>query len=227
MNHILIITGGHLNIGFAKEYIKTLSYDKVFVVDKGLAYADVLEVVPNYIVGDFDTVNEVVLQAYERKIEKGEIAAYVERHPAKKDATDTELAVFRAVEEHADKITILGATGNRLDHVLMNLGLLLQTERAGVECYIVDETNKVQLLSSEGKAYCNIRKEKQHGSYLSIIPMTAIVEGVTLEGVMYPLRNHTIYQGESLTVSNQILDNEAVISIKKGVVLVIESKDKE
>lgn len=226
MNHILIITGGHLNIDFAKEYTKTLSYDKVFVVDKGLEYADALGVVPDYIVGDFDTVNEAVLEMYEQKIEKGEISAYIERHPAKKDATDTELAVLKAVEEAAKKITILAATGSRLDHVLMNLGLLLQTERAGIECFIVDETNRVQMLTSMGRKYCKIKKEEQYGYYLSVVPMTASVEKVTLEGVMYPLKDRTIYQGESLTVSNQILSDEAFISISQGTVLVIESKDK-
>ena len=226
MNHILIITGGHLNIDFAKEYTKTLSYDKVFVVDKGLEYADALGVVPDYIVGDFDTVNESVLQMYEQKIEKGEISAYIERHPAKKDATDTELAVLKAVEEAAKKITILAATGSRLDHVLMNLGLLLQTERAGIECFIVDETNRVQMLTSTGRKCCKIKKKEQYGYYLSVVPMTASVEKVTLEGVMYPLKDRTIYQGESLTVSNQILSDEAFISISQGTVLVIESKDK-
>ena len=226
MNHILIITGGHLNIDFAKEYTKTLSYDKVFVVDKGLEYAEAMEIVPDYIVGDFDTVNESVLQMYEQKIEKGEISAYIERHPAKKDATDTELAVLKAIEEDAKKITILAATGSRLDHVLMNLGLLLQTERAGIECYIVDETNRVQMLASTGRKCCRMKKKEQYGYYLSVVPMTASVENVTLEGVMYPLKDRTIYQGESLTVSNQILSDEAFISISQGTVLVIESKDK-
>ena len=42
MKHMLVVTGGHLNIDFTKEYIKTLSYDKVFAVDKGLEYVTTL-----------------------------------------------------------------------------------------------------------------------------------------------------------------------------------------
>lgn len=226
MEHILIITGGHLNIGFAREYIKTLSYDEVFAVDKGLAYADTLGLVPSYIVGDFDTVEESLLNDYECKIKKGEISAYIERHPVKKDATDTELALMKAIENGAKMITILAATGNRLDHVLMNLELLLQAECAGSECYVVDETNRVQMLTSDGRESCRIGKDRQYGNYLSVIPMTAVVKDLTIEGVMYPLKDKTIYQGSSLTVSNQITEKEAHISIKKGAVLVIESKDK-
>lgn len=225
MNHILIITGGHLNIDFAKDYIKTLSYDKVFVADKGLEYADELGIVPDYIVGDFDTVNESVLRRYEQKMERGELSALIERYPVKKDATDTEFAVLKAIEEHAEKITIIAATGNRLDHLLMNLGLLLQIECKGIEGYIVDEANRIQMLTSKGRKCCSIKKKEQYGCYLSVIPMTASVENVTLEGVMYPLKDRSIYQGESLTVSNQILSDEAFISISQGTVLLIESKD--
>lgn len=226
MEHILIITGGYLNIEFAREYIKTLSYDRVFAVDKGLAYADTLGLVPSYIVGDFDTVEEALLNEYERKIEKGEIAAYIERYPAKKDAVDTELALMKAIEDGARRITLLAATGNRLDHMLMNLELLLQAECAGRECYVVDETNRVQMLSSDGRGSCRIEKDRQYGKYLSIIPMTGVVEDLTIEGVMYPLKDRTVYQGSSLTVSNQITEKEARISIKKGAALVMESRDR-
>lgn len=225
MEHILIITGGYLNIEFARAYIKTLSYDRVFAVDRGLEYADALGLVPAYIVGDFDTVNESLLKDYEYRIREEKISAYVERYPAKKDASDTELAFIKALEE-AGQITVLGATGSRLDHVLANLGLLLQTERAGCKCYIVDETNRVQMLTADGRKNCGIGKEEQYGDYLSVIPMSAIVEGLTIEGVMYPLKDKTICQGSSLTLSNQILEKEAYISIKNGTVLVIESKDK-
>ncbi len=225
MEHILIITGGYLNIEFARAYIKTLSYDRVFAVDRGLEYADALGLVSAYIVGDFDTVNQSLLKDYEHRIREEKISAYIERYPAKKDASDTELAFIKALEEGAGQITVLGATGSRLDHVLANLGLLLQAERAGCKCYIVDETNRVQMLTANGRKNCSIRKEEQYGDYLSVIPMTAIVEGLTIEGVMYPLKDKTIRQGSSLTVSNQIL-KEAYIAIKKGDVLVIESKDK-
>lgn len=224
MRHSVIVTGGHLNIAFAKEYLKTLSYDKVFAVDKGLEYVEALGLQPDYIVGDFDTVDNTILDMYKKRIENGILHAILERHPAKKDATDTELALNRAMED-ADQITILGATGNRLDHVLANLGLLLQTANKGVECYIVDETNRIRLLVSGYNRECVIPKKEQFGTYLSLIPMTASLEQVTLEGVMYPLKEQRIDQGSSLTISNQIVDDKAIISIKGGNALVIESKD--
>lgn len=240
MNHILIITGGNLDIEFAEAYIKTLSFDKVFAVDKGLEYADCLELLPDYIVGDFDTVKRDVLSKYEKMIQTGECFALIEQHPAKKNATDTELAARRAIELHPDSITIIGATGSRMDHFLMNVGVLLQIENNGISGQIVDANNRIRLLDA---AIQNDRtKAKQsyavrmvihkdefltdnRKKYLSVIPMSPEVKGLTMEGVMYPLSDKTITQGDTLTVSNQITENQACIYLKTGRILVIESAD--
>ncbi|MCI8509035.1 MAG: thiamine diphosphokinase [Lachnospiraceae bacterium] len=225
MKHIVILTGGYLNIRFAKEYMKTLSCDKVFAVDKGLEYAEALGIVPDYIIGDFDTVDKILLESYEKQIAQGKKCAYLDRYPAKKDATDTELAILKAIEEKAGKITLLAASGGRIDHMLANLNLLLLTGQAGIECYIVDETNRVRLLDSADNRPCIIQKKEQYGTYLSLIPITEFIEGLTITGVMYPLYKKKVYQGNSLTVSNRIVDKETRISLDKGKVLIIESMD--
>lgn len=223
MHHVLIVTGGHLNIDFAKVYSMTLSIDRVFAVDKGLEYVDSMGLVPDYIVGDFDTVDEKLLEAYEKKIAAGKITAYLECFPVKKDATDTELAVMEAMKEQADRITILAATGNRVDHVLANLGLLLRTAEENIECHIVDETNRIRLL--QAGTCCKIEKKNQFGTYLSLIPISPVIKGLTITGVMWPLNNRTVMQGSSLTVSNRILEEAAIITFTEGKLLVIESRD--
>lgn len=223
MHHVLIVTGGYLNIDFAKAYSRTLSIDRVFAVDKGLEYVDSMGLVPDYIVGDFDTVDEKLLEAYEKEIAAGRIPAYLERFSAKKDAADTELAVMEAIKEQADRITILAATGNRVDHVLANLGLLLQTAEENIECHIVDETNRIRLL--EAGTCCKIEKKNQFGTYLSLIPISPVIKGLTITGVMWPLNNRTVMQGSSLTVSNRILEEAAIITFTEGKLLVIESRD--
>ncbi|MDE5864115.1 MAG: thiamine diphosphokinase [Lachnospiraceae bacterium] len=223
MKHILIITGGALNLEFAHEYCETLSADKVFAVDKGLEYAHQLGFLPDYIIGDFDTVDNELLEAYKDRIEKEGLPVHIKSYPVKKDASDTELAVERAIGENPDKITILAATGSRLDHVLANLGLLLQVAEKAIECWIVDENNRVRLLMSGDE--CHIGKREQHGKYLSLIPLTPVVKGLTITGVMYPLTDRTIRQGSSFTISNKITEEQAVIKVADGTLLVIESRD--
>ncbi len=221
MKHTVIVTGGHMNIAFGTEYIKSLSYDRLFAVDRGLEYVKDMELVPDYVVGDFDTVDYNVLLAFEEAEGKGK----VERHPAKKDETDTELAVWQAIEEKTERITLLGATGSRLDHVFANIGLLCQTVERGIDMRIVDETNRIQILDGLHRATAEIAKKEQLGTYISLIPLTDRVEGVTLEGVAYPVRDFTIVHGSSRTVSNEIVSEKMRITIKKGQVLLIESRD--
>ena len=241
MNHILIITGGYLNIGYTQEYIKTLSYDKVFAVDKGLEYADALGLVPELIIGDFDTVDEKLLNRYEKQLteadkklaEADNQAAEVDRqsvriirHPSHKDQTDTELALYCAKEDNASRVTILGATGSRLDHVLANIGLLLYACRSGMDAAIIDEHNRIRLLTSEyGVNEVTIDKAEQYGTYVSLIPVTPVVSGVITKGLLYSLDNAVIEQGNGLTVSNEIIEKTARIQIESGAVLIIESRD--
>lgn len=221
MKHIVIVTGGYMNTAFGTEYMKSLSYDRLFAVDKGLEYVIAFGLVPDYVVGDFDTVDDNVLRTFEAGKGKGK----VERHPARKDETDTELAVWQAMEEGAQQITLLGATGSRMDHVLANIGLLRQTVKRGSVMQIVDETNRIQILDGMYQPTIRIRKKEQFGTYISLIPLTDEVEGVTLEGAAYPLKNATIIRGSSRTVSNEIADDRMQITIKKGQALLIESKD--
>lgn len=222
----LIITGGYLNINFAREYIKTLSYDKVFAVDKGLEYADRLSIVPDYIIGDFDTIDDELLMKYENAVECGRINSKIIRHPAMKAQTDTELAFNLANDENADEIILLGATGSRLDHVLCNIGMLMFAGKVGIKCTIVDENNRIRLLSSEyDMRDIVIQKREQFGTYFSLIPVTKVVSGITISGALYPLDNASVIQGTGLTISNEINEKAAHIHIEEGAALIIESKD--
>lgn len=225
MKHMVIVTGGYLNIDFAKAYIKTLSYDKVFAVDKGLEYVDAMDVIPDYLVGDFDTVDSDLLTKYEKMISCGDICTRMERHPVMKDATDTELALDIAMEMGANSVTLFAATGSRMDHVLANLGLLIKTAKCNVRMYIVDETNRVRIMTHENFGNCILSKKEQFGKYVSLVPVTPCVEGVTLKGALYPLERENIYHGGSRTVSNEIEDEYLEITMENGTMLVIESKD--
>lgn len=226
MKHILIMTGGALEMDFARAYMKTLSFDKVFAVDKGLEYVDELGVTPDYLIGDFDTVNPNILSKYEKLAETRKENYVIMKHPPMKDATDTELAVDVAISLHPCMITVLAATGSRMDHVLSNIGLLQKAADKGIKMYIIDSCNKIQLLSSDTLNSLQLLKNEQHGAYLSVLPLTDLVKGLTMKGVLYPVEDEEVRKGRSKTVSNEIIDDMAEISIKAGQLLVIESKDK-
>ena len=88
----LIITGGSINCAFAGAFLKNREFDMVIAVDGGLAAVKSLNIRPDAIVGDFDTVKGELLEEYRRI---GGIA--FEQHQPEKDETDTELALRHGV----------------------------------------------------------------------------------------------------------------------------------
>lgn len=210
--HILILTGGDLSMVFARSYIQTQTFDKIIAADKGLLYAEQLGIRPDFILGDFDSCPEETLERF--KEEKIMIL------PREKDDTDTEIAMEQAVSMGAKKVTVLGSTGTRLDHVLGNMGQLVYALKHGVEAYIVDDHNRIRAADRPLK----LEKKEQFGDYVSLIPV-GTVTGVTLHGFYYPLNNDTLVFHETWGISNELVDETGIIEMKDGILLVVESKD--
>ncbi|MCI8584319.1 MAG: thiamine diphosphokinase [Lachnospiraceae bacterium] len=215
--HTLIISGGSIEVDLALLLLEK-NYDHIIAVDGGLGFCMEQKIRPTRIVGDFDTLPPKILKWY-REHTKIEIRKY---NPVK-DATDTQIAVELALELGSQEITILGGTGTRLDHVLGNIQTLYMALEKGVDCRILDGHNRIRLIRERWV----IKRAEQYGTYFSLIPYTEEVYGVTLKGAKYPLRDYhfTIFGTGSLGVSNEIMEEQVEISIKKGILILIESKD--
>ena len=70
-----------------------------------------------------------------------------------------------------------------------------------------------------------LQRQEQYGKYISLIPFSEKVNGVTLEGFKYPLQNYTMGGFNSLGISNEIIADEAKISLASGQLIVVESRD--
>lgn len=216
MRQCLIISGGQLDPIFAADYLKNHTFDYVICADNGVAGAKALGLVPDLLVGDFDTARKELVEEYERKQEVKTI-----RLNPQKDETDTETAVSAALERGYKEIVLLGAMGNRFDHTLANLHMLLMMLKAGAKGYLLDDKNKIYL---EESRFC-LQKSELYGKYVSLVPFTPKVEGLTLKGFLYPLDNYCLEMGKSIGISNELLDEEGVITFDKGILTVIESHD--
>lgn len=212
----LIISGGNINSDFALDFMEKQKIDFIIAVDGGLAFTRKHDIRPDLIVGDFDSVPKEIIDQY-RKENRVPVREY---NPVK-DATDTQIALEKALEEGSDRIWILGATGTRLDHVLGNIYTLSQAQRHGKEAYLVDEHNRISLVSSA----LILKKDEQYGKYVSFLPLGDRAEGVNLEGFKYPLVNALLTNDNSLGVSNEIAAKEARVSLKEGTLIMIESVD--
>ncbi len=214
-NKVLIITGGRVDDALLVRRQKEQEYSMIIAVDHGLEAADRLGIAPDYIVGDFDSVPEATLQKYREK------ATPMEVFPREKDKTDTQIAIELALMRGAEDIELMGATGSRLDHTLANLHLLLLPLQLKREACILDENNKIYLKDTSFL----IEKGKQYGNYVSLLPFSEKVEGLTLKGFQYPLDGIILEAGDSLGISNEIVEEQAAVEFSKGILLVIESLD--
>lgn len=214
----LIITGGDLEDIFAASYIKEHHFDITIAVDAGMGFFYRKDMTPHFIVGDFDSVNPEILQKFtEMEKDRPKILQF----QPEKDETDTELAVRTAMEQGCKKIHILGATGSRMDHVLGNIHLLGMAMEHGVEALMIDANNRIRMVN-QGLA---LRKEEQYGNYVSLLPFTPQVTGLTLKGFKYQVEDFTLKCYHSLGVSNEIAAEQAEIAFQEGALVVVESKD--
>lgn len=216
MKRAVIVTGGKIEEPFCLEYIKKQPFDYYIAVDSGLQFFYEQNITPDLIVGDFDSVNAKALRFFEQH----EGIEWMRLIP-EKDDTDTECALRQAISRGYGQIHILGGTGSRIDHMLATVGLLGIGLEEHVEILLLDSHNRVRMIDKT----IVISKKEQYGDYISLLPVTPEVIGVTLTGMKYPLSNYTMVCYKSLGVSNEIVEDTAEIQLKDGVLLVVESKD--
>lgn len=219
---IIIITGGTVSDQVLSEILSEQSSTDRYVIaaDKGLEACLRAGIIPDKIIGDFDSVNHEIL---DRFTDEGRFV----RLNSHKDYTDTHAALEYAIdiwENKAlgfnDKIIICGATGTRLDHTLANIGLLMQTVTRGINAVIIDKNNRIRMAMGN----MDIEKNKIY-PYISLIPFTDYVNDVKLTGFEYSGEHINFKQGESLGVSNSIIADKGRIEFKDGILLIIESTD--
>lgn len=184
--------------------------------DRGLEALYQLKIIPNHVVGDFDSVSPEILKFYKKQ---SQIIFYT--YHAEKDNTDTDIALQLAIKLKSSRITIMGALGRRMDHALANIHILKDALEANIPCQMIDEHNRIYLINKE----MTLEKDKVYGKYVSLIPLTSTVEGLTLAGFKYPLHDYTLPIGTSLGISNEIVTDTAHIEMKNGILIVTESRD--
>ncbi len=216
MNSYLIVTGGYVDDDFAVRWISEHDFDERIASDSGMEFFRRAGMMPDIIIGDFDSVKTETLEYFK---EYGNIE-WKKLNPMKDD-TDTEAAIRLAIEMGAESITLLGATGSRIDHMLANIELLGIGLEENISITMLDRHNRIRMIDSG----ITIKKDEQYGRFVSLIPYSMRVENVCLRGFKYPLDNYCMRKFNSLGISNEITEAEAHICFTDGILLVIEADD--
>ncbi|MGM0522673.1 MAG: thiamine diphosphokinase [Bacillota bacterium] len=165
-------------------------------------------------IGDFDSVSDEERQFIEKEAKQMQV------FPTDKDDSDLELAIKSLSNQPEDTLILYGITGGRLDHTLVNIALLKRLVKQGLAAKMVDLYHTIDI-------YLPGVHELQldPARYISLIPATEQVVGVSLVGFKYPLLDATLEEGSSLTLSNHLLSTNGSISFKEGILIVISADE--
>lgn len=179
--------------------------DLVIAADAGYRVCLELGIVPDLLLGDFDSM------------EQPEDFANICRVPVEKDDTDTMLAVKTAIENGCEEVFLYGGTGGkRLDHTIANIQTLLYLRRRGVRGWLYDNDFVWTVIENEG---LTIRREVEWG-LCSVFCLGDRAEGIDLIGFQYPLKDGSLTTEFPLGVSNHMLEEEATVAVRSGALTI-------
>lgn len=180
----VIFAGGTVDdYRLQKKYV--VGADIIICADSGVRHAFMMGITPDLVVGDMDSVVPEDLNRIK------ELGIEQETFAAEKDFTDTELALEKAYQRGATEAVILGGIGDRPDHSLANILLMVNFKKRGLEIRLAGENWEMFLI--EGQVQISGKK----GDLLSLIPLSREVSGIETRGLYYPLKNETIPMGTS------------------------------
>lgn len=184
--------------------------DVIVCADSGLEYARRCGVVPSIVLGDFDSYEGALPPETE-----------IHRLPIEKDDTDTMYAARLGLERGCRDFLIAGGIGGRLDHTLGAVQTLSFLVSHGGHAVMSDGLQTVEVLQApfEKILFSDSRK------YCSLLALSETVEGVTLKGFKYSLADATLSYDFPLAVSNEIVSEPAVLSVRKGRLVLIRTSD--
>ncbi len=208
----IIISGGQ-DIDLERLKDETQRGDLVICADSGFSYLLSIDVEPDYIVGDFDSLDKTNFKALKQT--KAEIVKY----KAEKNETDHEIAITKALELGCDEFVLFGILGSRLDHSLGNIMNMGKLSEKGYRVRAYGKENDI-IWATKGRYKISTDKY-----YISVIAMEK--EGVTYSttGCKYEVSHLSIAYGSTRGVSNEPLKNPVYIDVEQGEGVIICSRN--
>lgn len=205
MKKCIIIANGRTPSKKVISFFKKKGYTTLICADGGANSALKLGLVPDFIIGDLDSVSAEAINFFSDK----STIIKIERQ----NDTDVEKCLKFAIRKGFSEALLLGVTGDRLDHTICNLGIVLKFYYK-IKCNIVAEnsfltpTDNTTLLKSKP------------GETISLYAFSSKTT-ITSDGLKYPLRNSTIPFGERESTSNVSVKEEVKLIVKGGIVFII------
>lgn len=210
MSKCILICAGDLTVGS----IPISEDDFVIAVDGGLMYCDSLEIEPDLIVGDFDSLTDAYSDAV--KIIEFTDASKVVRLETEKDDTDTMAALRIGLEKGYKTFYLYGCGGGRVEHTIANIQSLVFLKNNNAVGYIMEGEGMSLIVRDEVIEF----KPEMEG-FVSLFALDKRIEGVTIRGLKYELTDAPLTNGYPLGVSNEFTGKASSIEVKSGTGLIV------
>ncbi|NLT57910.1 MAG: thiamine diphosphokinase [Clostridiales bacterium] len=187
--------------------IRALEGALLICADAGYAQAMRHGLTPDFTVGDYDSLEGSVTDIEGVKL----------TFPVEKDDTDAMLAAKEGLARGCRRFLFYGALGGRLDHTLANITMLRYLIDFGATGWLLSEENCVTLLKDGALTL----ERDAHYPHLSVFSYEGEATGVLVQGGKYTPVSHSLNNCFPLGVSNAILGERAIISVKRGILLIV------
>ena len=205
MGKCILIGAGDLTVG----EIKVQEDDFVIALDGGMGYCGFLQIEPDLVIGDFDSVTEGERTAVET-LER-EVPEKVIRLKPEKDDTDMLYGLKYALNLGYREFRLYGATGGRFDHTFANIQCLLYLKNHDAVGYLMDGNGMILVMQNE-----EVKFRANMEGYLSLFSLGKEAKGVTIKGLKYELQDACITNDFPIGISNEFMGKEASISVAEG-----------
>lgn len=213
MKACIVLNGEVKELSFISENIAENKYDYLICADGGANHLYNLNLVPDYILGDLDSINKPMISYYKEKGTK------FKEFPKRKDETDTQLCIHLAKELGVSEIHLVGALGGRIDHTIANINLMYYIRELGIKPVIKNSSEDIYIAKDE-----EIKIKGNCKDTISILPIKGDAKGITLKDLEYPLNNATIKYGDPIGISNVMKRDRFTVKIDNGSVVIIRNK---
>lgn len=217
LNRCIIITS--YQSASLRESFSFHKDDFIICADGGYSFARLEGLRPNVVIGDFDSIDFSRIETDLRNEGTGS-GCVVVRVAAEKDDTDTMICLKYGMDKGFSEFFILGGLGGRLDHTIANLQTMSHAIDHQGTIWFLDGKNKATL-RNPGK----VTIQKLEGFKISLFAFGDSCNGVSIQGVKYPLENCMLSHSFPLGVSNEFVEGNAEISHTAGKLLIILSQD--
>ena len=214
MKECVIIGAGDVNAA------KLSKIKKMFIIAADGGYINLIRMhkKPDVLIGDFDSLLEAGISEEMLPMNQFEIC----RLPCEKDETDILAAIKHGMKLGYQKFHIFGGTGSIIDHILANIQCLTYLANHGCEALLYGMDFEACVLKNSFMEF-----EDDIKGTVSVFCLGEVAEGVTLEGLKYPLNDVVLNYEYPVGVSNEFVGKKSRIIVKKGLLLIVRFYEKK